>query len=291
MKKKEIAIIGLGLIGGSLGMALRASGRCRVTGIGRDARRLARARARGAADAVTTDLTAGVRDAAIVVICTPVDTIAPTVKKILPYVKRGAVITDAGSVKGPVVEAVDKLLAGSDGTVFVGGHPMAGIERSGIENATAGLFRGAAVALTPGQRTPANAVRGVAALWRAAGARVVVLPPREHDRVVALVSHLPHVLAFMLSRAAGEVNRKHGMAAALAAGSFRDATRVAESNPRDWAAICCQNRAEIVRAIDDFSARLRQLVRCAGNAAALEQVFIAARTAHRTVVPTGKTRR
>jgi prephenate dehydrogenase len=282
---KKVAIIGVGLIGGSLGMALRSSKRYRVTGIGRDARRLALARRKGAADTVTTDWAGGVRDADIIVICTPVDLISGVVEKILPHIKAGAIVTDAGSVKTQVLRDVQKLLKRKPAAhvSFVGAHPMAGAEKSGVEHASRRLFCGATVVLTPGN-APAPAIKSVAGLWRAVGGRVVTMPSREHDRVVALTSHLPHLLAFTLCLNAGGRGRGKARVGDLVAGSFRDATRVADANPRDWAAICNYNKDELKAAVRCFVRRLMQLTNSTADVRKTEAFFTEARTARRELL-------
>lgn len=249
---KKIAIIGVGLIGGSLGMALRRhQKKYFVTGIGRNEGKLNAALRSGAIDEATTDMGCGVAEADVVVICTPVDTIADTVRQILPLVKPGAIITDAGSVKVSVITEVKKVFARFSGKrsslpVFIGGHPMAGCEKNGIDHASPGLYTGATVVLTPAAAASTAAGRAVSRLWQDAGASVVFMDEGRHDRIVAATSHLPHCLAFSLCRIAA---RAPG-AEKLLAGSFRDATRVAGSNSRDWAVICAANRKEVGRAID-----------------------------------------
>lgn len=269
---KKIAIIGVGLIGGSLGMALRRHHKKYfVTGIGRSEEKLRAALRSGAVDEATTDMGCGVKEADIVVICTPVDTIAATVRQMLPFVKPGAIITDAGSVKGPVVADVKKVLARFPGTpssraVFIGGHPMAGSEKNGVDHARAALYDGASVVLTPATAASSAAGRALSRLWHDAGASVIFMDAGRHDRIVAATSHLPHCLAFSLCRIAA---RAPG-AEKLLAGSFRDATRVAASSSRDWAVICSANRREVGRAIDAMINELTHIRRTLAGTKKLE---------------------
>jgi prephenate dehydrogenase len=287
---KNVSIIGAGLIGGSLGLALKskAGRKYRVTAVGRNPVKLRLAKKMRAADSFTTDIGEGVSGADIIVVCTPVDLIAPTVKKLLPFVKPGAVITDAGGAKGRVVKDVKKLFAAAKGpgrsASFVGAHPMAGSEKYGITAAKAGLYASATVALTPEKATPKKAVAEVAGMWKAAGAKVVYMSPAEHDRIVALVSHLPHVLAFNLNLALEKLERGIPGAARLAAGSFRDMTRIASSNTRDWAVICGANRAEIAKAIDGFIKELMTVKKILANTGKAEERFEKAKAARQKLL-------
>ena len=288
---KTVAIIGVGLIGGSLGMALRAGRGFLVRGIGRNRRKLALSKKLGAVDEYTTDYAAGLAEADIVVICTPVDAIADAVEKIIPFVKPGAVITDAGSSKKEVTDRVGGILkkkgAGSPGLpVFVGAHPMAGSEKAGVRFSRPDLFRGATVAVTVETGRSGRAVREIAALWRKTGAKVVKMSPGMHDRIVASTSHLPHVIAFNLCLAAGSLGRDLPRAHGLMAGSFRDLTRIADSNPRDWAAICRSNRRELEKTIDAFVALLKDARNTLSNANKLEKMFVKAKAARHKLLHT-----
>ena len=287
---KNISIIGAGLIGGSLGLALksRAGRKYRVTAVGRNIVKLKLAKKMRAADSFTTDMAEGVRNADIIVICTPVDLIAPTVKKILPFVKPGTVITDVGSVKGSVLKDVKNVFLSAKRYAlyanFVGAHPMAGSEKYGIAAAKPGLYASATVALAPERSTPKKALAEVANMWKAAGAKIVYMSPAEHDRTVALVSHLPHVMAFNLNIALEKLERDIPGAARLAAGSFRDMTRIAASNTRDWAVICGANRIEIAKAIDCFVKELTAVKRILADTGKAEKRFEKAKAARQKLL-------
>jgi prephenate dehydrogenase len=277
---KNISIIGMGLIGGSLGLALKkkAPNKYRITGLGRHIQKLKTAKQMKAADVVTIDEAAGVKDADIVVICTPVNVIAATVKNILPFVKAGAIITDAGSVKGSVLKEVQKVLQLSQisnlkSVAFVGAHPMAGSEKYGITAARAGLYEGATVVLTPENSTSKKALGEVKAMWKDAGANTLCLGASAHDKIVALVSHLPHVIAFNLCAELDKLTKTSKLAPKLAAGSFKDLTRVASSNPSDWAVICGANKTALSDAIDSFIKELRAVKRSLNNNGKTEQRF------------------
>jgi len=286
---KKIAIIGVGLIGGSLGMALRAksAGAYRVIGLGRNEKKLKLAKRLGAVDDFTTDWAKGVKDADIVVVCTPVDLIAESVRRILPFIKQGAIITDVGSVKASVAKEVQKVLSRlpspvSRLPVFIGGHPLAGAERSGVESASASLFNKASVVLVGARGS--SALGAIIKMWKKTGADVIVMEPERHDRIVSTTSHLPHVLAFNLCLAVKSLQGKDPQASRLLAGSFKDMTRVADSNPRDWAAICHNNRQEIARAIDSYTKELAKIKNSLSDTGKLEVIFTSAKAARKNIL-------
>jgi prephenate dehydrogenase len=238
--QRRAAVVGTGLIGGSIGLALRARG-WHVTGRDLDPDRAGRALALGALDAVGDD-----PDAEITFVATPVSAVVEEARSAL---KSGGVVTDVGSVKGPIV-------AGVDDARFVGGHPMAGSEQEGVEGATADLFDGATWVLTPRVDTDPTAYTTVRSVVTAMGAEVVALPPERHDELVALVSHVPHLAAAALMVLAAEGAEEHAALLRLAAGGFRDMTRVAAGHPGIWPDICAENRAAIVEALDRLVAAL-----------------------------------
>ncbi len=255
----RVCVVGVGLIGGSLGMALRRRpGRAyHVTGLGRDAARLRQAVRRGAVDDAFADPRAALQDADIVVFCVPVQSIVPMARRLLPFIKRGAVLTDVGSVKGSVQAGMKKLLARRRDLAFVGAHPMAGSERAGVENARHDLFKGATCAIE--RSAPARALSVVRRLWRDAGATCVEIDARRHDDLLALTSHLPHLLSFSLFSQAASAARKDRRVRSFVAGSFRDMTRVAGSNPDIWSGILEMNRDAIARALKEFFSNLLRL--------------------------------
>jgi prephenate dehydrogenase len=251
--KPTVAIIGVGLIGGSLGMALRRSGKYRVVGIGRDAKRLRKAKQLGAVDEFTTRLS-DVISADVVVIGSPVDTVAPMFERIVPFLKPGAIVTDVGSVKGPIMDAVKRVERPAS-IHFVGGHPLAGSHKTGVEAASSRLFAGSTVVLVSAASKPLRALK---TLWNAAGANVQVMTAEQHDRAVALISHLPHAIAHALVHAfASRADRRR--IAPLLAGSFRDGTRVASSDPEQWAQILRANAAAIREALKFFRFELDRI--------------------------------
>ena len=232
-------VIGTGLIGGSVGMALRSAG-WHVTGTDADPGTAARAVALGALDAVGED-----HDADLVVVATPVHVAAGIIGRVLGDHgwNPAAVVTDVGSVKGPLVAAVDRPR-------FVGGHPMAGSEQVGIGGASAELFVGATWVLTPTPSTDPAAYAKVRAVLAEFGANVVALDPAEHDSLVAVVSHVPHLTAATLMALAADLGEEHGALLQLAAGGFRDMTRIAAGQPAIWPGICDDNATAIVETLD-----------------------------------------
>lgn len=269
----RITIIGLGLIGGSLGMAIRKKRLARrVVGFSRKAATLKAARRKGAIDSGSTDLRASVADADLVVLATPVDSIVPLAKRIARWMKPGGVITDVGSTKAAIVAALDKSLPKA--VAFVGCHPVAGSEQRGIEAACADLFDGSFCVLTPTRKTQAKALSRVAALWKPLVSEVVILNPKRHDRLLAAASHLPHLLAFSL---AGAVTPE-GLPQAPR--SFLDMTRIAKSDPDLWDDILLSNRHELIKLMDRFARQWQALRRtlAANDGPALRKILAHAKT-------------
>ena len=254
MPFERAAIVGVGLIGGSLALAARAAGLIgEVVGLGRSAANLDVARQRGIIDHAVQD-PAAIGPVDLVVLAVPVRSTARMAAALLPHLRPGTVVTDVGSVKGEVVAQCEAALPAD--RPFVGGHPIAGSERAGAAAADAGLFRGAPCVLTPTARTDATALVAVRALWEGVGARVSEMTPAAHDRALAWVSHLPHVVAYAL---VGALAGADGQLAALAGGSWRDATRVAASPAELWRDIFLANREAVLAATDAFGAEVARL--------------------------------
>ena len=256
---ERLAIVGVGLLGGSVAKAARARGIARrIVGVGRDLARLDPALRDGALDHATTDVAAGVAAADRIVLGAPVLANEVLLARVWQAAPVGAVITDVGSTKRGIVAAAARLAAGRPDVRFVGSHPMAGSEQSGYRVARADLFDGATVVVTPTEVTDAQAVKGVIEFWAALGAQVVTLEPDTHDRAVAAISHLPHMVAWALVDA---VARFEPDALALAARGFKDTTRIAAADPDMWREVLVGNReavqasvAAFRRALDDLEA-------------------------------------
>ena len=246
----QVTIIGLGLIGGSLGMALKRGRLARtVYGIDRDPRTVREAKAKGAVDQGSIQWSAGLKEAGLVVIATFPSCVADVAQEVAQSTRHSFILTDVASTKEEIVRQLDRLLP--DRISFVGGHPMAGSERSGIGAATGTLFHSAPCIVTPTSRTAPRALSRVRALWGRVGGRVVSLAPSVHDTLVAQVSHVPHLVAAALVLAADP------KALRISGGGFADATRVALSDPRLWEQVCRTNRDEIVKSLDRFLKELK----------------------------------
>jgi prephenate dehydrogenase len=246
---QHLTIVGVGLIGGSIGLAAKKRGLAlRVHGVGRDVNKLEAARRLGALDEYHLELAPAVRAADLAIFCTPVSRIAAQILEVAPHCRAGALLTDAGSTKRDLVQAVEAGLPAE--ARFVGGHPLAGSEKKGAEHADADLFVDRWTVLTPTEKTPVSAVEDVRAFWQALGARVRILSPEDHDRALALTSHLPHLVAAALAGILPENLRD------LTATGFRDTTRVASGDPEVWTPIFQHNRAAVLSALVQLMERL-----------------------------------
>lgn len=277
----RVAILGLGLMGGSLGMALRAAGGARVVA-GYDATPgvAGRARARGAVDVACASLAEVVTGADLVVLAAPVNDIMHMMQDIAPHLTDEVVVTDLGSTKTKVLSASERNLPFPHN--FIGGHPMTGGERSGIEAADAGLYRGCHWCLARSSRTSNAALKRVQAMAECAGAHPFVVEATAHDAAVAAISHLPLVAASALVLAATE-SHQWKLARTLAAGGFRDTTRVASGDPHMARDICLTNAQPLLDCLDTYLRMLHSLRdRIAQEDASIEDVFIAAKRARDT---------
>jgi prephenate dehydrogenase len=271
----RLAILGVGLIGGSLALALKAAGAVgEVVGIGRGLANLEKALELGVVDRITRDAAEGVRDADLVFLATPVLALPEAAAAIAPHLKRGAILTDGGSVKGSVARAIEPLLP--PGVHFVPGHPIAGTEKSGAEAAFATLYRGRRCILTPTDRTDRDALDLVRQVWETTGSEVVLMDVEKHDRVLAAISHLPHMVAYSLVNAVSTYDRYEENILEYSAGGFRDFTRIASSDPTMWRDIALTNRdalLEMMERFERFFAELKEDVR-SGEGEKLFEFFL-----------------
>jgi prephenate dehydrogenase len=253
----ETVIVGPGLIGGSLGLALKARGLSRrVIGVGRRQTSLERALAMGAVDEVSLDAPASVGRADLVVLATSVGLAPKQAAELLPRMRPEAVLTDVGSVKVPIRDAIAECLDGAaSGPCFVGGHPIAGSEQRGVDAARVDLFQGAVCLLTPDVRTDPDerALSAVREMWKGVGGRVIEMSAERHDRLLAEISHLPHIVASCLMNAASDE------ALEVAGRGFLDATRIASGDADLWKDICLANKEELSRALGLLGGALREL--------------------------------
>lgn len=276
----KLAIVGVGLIGGSLARALREAGGCRdIVGCGRDRAQLDKAVALGVIDRATTDPLEAVADADVVVLAVPVGAIGTVYGQLADGLSPDTVVTDVGSTKGSVVAAV-RAAAGALPANFVPGHPIAGTEKSGVEASFATLFEGRRVILTPHESTHAEAVARVRAMWEACGAEVTTMGIAHHDEVLAATSHLPHMLAYALVDTLARMEDRTEVFA-YAAGGFRDFSRIASSDPTMWHDICLANREALLAMLERFGADLARLTEAVreGDSKYLKKTFTRAKTA------------
>jgi cyclohexadieny/prephenate dehydrogenase len=255
MTFSKLAIIGPGLLGGSIAMATR--GKNPGAHISIWARRDEAVRdvgKRGIADFVSTDLEAVTADADMIVFCVPIGVMAPLAEKMAAFVSRRALITDVGSVKAPVVESLGRIFFNR--ARFIGSHPMAGSEQTGIDAARADLFEGAVCILTPEKTSPAEDVEETRQFWTMLGCQPRILPPAEHDEVIALVSHLPHLIAATLVNL---VCAQNPNSLNFCGNGFRDTTRVASGSPGMWTEIFGGNREQVKKSIRAMIGKLEQV--------------------------------
>tara|TARA_B100000809_G_scaffold229757_1_gene243616 strand:- start:7118 stop:8008 length:891 start_codon:yes stop_codon:yes gene_type:complete len=261
---KNITILGVGLIGGSLGLALKENGfKGQITGLGRRIETLNIALERNVVDFATTDFKLGVETADLLIIGTPVSLIPQMVKRISEQIpnKKSLFVTDAGSVKTQVVREIDNFLNIQDYTHihFVGSHPMAGSERTSVAAARADLFNSAKCIVTPSMHTSSIAIQVVKDLWEFVGGDTIVLSPTDHDYLVAGASHLPHLIASVLTQTTQSVQTESLRAIELAATGFRDTTRIAAGSPEIWRDVFLQNAEFLIPMVKSTIQTLEQL--------------------------------
>lgn len=271
-----IAIIGVGLIGGSIGMTAKARSLARrVIGIGSNRRKLHRAKELAAVDIYTTDLLDGVAEADLIFICTPVLAVLPTIKAIAPALKEGAIVTDVGGTKFEITKAADAALP--EGRSFVGGHPMIGLQDGEVEAAIPYLFLKSTYIITPTGSTDVRALDSLVNFAEAIGSQAVLMSPEEHDRSAAIVGHLPHILSASILRLAEEEQSDNIFR--LAEESFRDMAKGAVSPPGTWVDICLSNKEEIISAMKRFENILAEVRKAIeeGDTKEIEHLFSEAR--------------
>jgi len=275
---RKITIVGVGLLGGSLGLAARKRRLAsEIAGYARRQKTIAECEKIGALDYATTDLLAAVSGADLVILCTPLAQMRTLAEQFLPALKRGAIVTDVGSVKAEVVRELE-LLTAKIGAHFVGSHPMAGGEKMGVLAAKADLYANAVCVVTPTKKSNAGAVRKVEQFWKSLGARTLRLDAAKHDLLVSRTSHLPHVAAAALASLI--LDPKHPKSqTSLCATGFRDTTRIASGSPEMWRDIALANRKNVSRSVDAFVAELKrfQTALKKGDVKTVEKFFATAK--------------
>ncbi|MCU7809174.1 MAG: prephenate dehydrogenase/arogenate dehydrogenase family protein [Candidatus Thiodiazotropha sp. (ex Semelilucina semeliformis)] len=277
---ERLAVIGVGLIGGSVALALRETGSVKtVVGCGRSEENLIQAKRLGIVDHYTHDVGEAVEGADMVLLAVPLGAMRETLSGMRDHLQSDAVVTDAGSVKGSVIEDLREVF-GEVPSWFVPGHPIAGTERSGADAAFASLYQNRRVILTPTSETEAKAVSRVAEMWRQCGADITRMPVAHHDEILAATSHLPHMLAFSLVDSLARL-KENDEIFRYAAGGFRDFTRIASSNPVMWRDICLANQDHLSVMLTRFADELHELAATLdrGDSEGLLEIFERAKQA------------
>ena len=255
---KTITIIGVGLIGGSFARVCKKKKLAdRIIGFGRDEENLKRAVGLNVIDSYTLNLKDAVSNSDFILLATPVSTIIEIAKEMMPYLKKVAIVTDAGSVKGEIVREIDEIL--SKEIFFVGAHPIAGTEKSGVEASFVELFEGHRCVVTPTLKTDPVALEKVKEIWSETGAEVILMDADKHDRYLAAISHLPHAVAYALVNSVGGLDEKEKGILSFSAGGFRDFTRIAASHPAMWRDIFLMNKKNVVDMISLFQSTLENI--------------------------------
>ena len=287
---ERVAFIGFGLIGSSLARVIKRDGLARhIVASARTERTLETALRLGIADSVEIDAAEAVRDADLVVICTPISTYGAIAERIAPNLKPGAIVTDVGSVKSAVIKAVAPHLP--DGVQFVPGHPIAGTENSGPESGFDTLFENRWFLVTPPAGTDPAAVERVSELWRRAGSMIQVMDPVHHDHVLAITSHIPHLIAFTIVGTATDLeDHLKSEVVKYSAAGFRDFTRIAASDPVMWRDVFLNNRDAVLEMLGRLTEDLSGLQRAirVGDGETLEKLFARTREIRRGVVDAGQ---
>jgi len=275
----KVSIIGLGLIGGSIGLAIkRTNPNIMVAGIDVNRDNIQIALKRKAIDEGCSDLKTGVSGADIVFLATPINTMYEIVPQIIPYLKNQVILTDVGSCKTEIINTLEKILPPD--FYFVGGHPMAGSEQAGMANADPYLLENAVYVLTPTENTNQNAVKVLSRLIETMGANVITMDPARHDFIVAVVSHLPHLIAVNLVNTVGQYAEQDELTLMLAAGGFRDTTRIAMGHENIWTDIFKNNAETILEVLKSFNNNLVRFESLIANGSYLELRQLIAKARH-----------
>ncbi|MEW6001363.1 MAG: prephenate dehydrogenase/arogenate dehydrogenase family protein [Nitrospirota bacterium] len=252
---KKVTILGVGLLGASFALAMKKYKLCvEVMGFGRREENLLKAKKRGIIDSFDLDPVKVCHGADLIIFATPVGSFIDITRRIVSSLKKGSIVTDVGSVKGRLVRDMEALMP--EGVYFIGGHPIAGSDRSGIETASADIFFGAKCIITPTERTDRDALEKIIRLWETFGSVVKTIDPDEHDRVYASVSHLPHLLAYAIVNTVADIDRSF---LKFSGQGFLDTTRIASSSPELWRDICLLNRDNLLESLEVFKNSLERL--------------------------------
>ena len=255
----HVSIVGVGLLGGSLAKVMRKLGLAKsLVGYGRSKANLEEAKNLGIIDHVASNIQSAVKDADLIVLCSPVQAMSQLVIKMTPHIKPGCLVTDVGSVKEPLVREVEALIPKD--VFFVGSHPIAGSEKSGFRVSSDTLFKGTRCIVTPTDKTAPFALKRVIELWKNVGMQVSTMDVKEHDFIFGAVSHLPHVLIFALMNTLGSLKSdNHDEITSFSGAGLKDITRIAGSEPMMWRDICISNKDSILHCLDRFQKTLNHL--------------------------------
>lgn len=255
---ERMAIVGVGLIGGSLAKAVKEKNLAgEILGIGRSEERLARAKDQGIIDGYSVQVDDTVSKADLIVVATPVGIIIDWIKKMIPFLKKETIVTDVGSVKKQIVDRVEEFIP--DSFYFVGSHPIAGTENSGFEASFPTLFEGRKCIITPVATTNPKALERVKELWTRVGSTVVCMDAEKHDEVLAAVSHLPHIIAYSMVNSLLKIEGFEESILSFSAGGFKDFTRIAASHSEMWRDIALMNKDKLIPVIKLFQDYLNEL--------------------------------
>ena len=256
---KQMTILGVGLIGASLAQACaQRKLAARIVGFGRNADNLKKAEGRNIIHAGSTDMKTAVGGSDLIVLCTPVGSLVERVREMIPFLQDGCIITDTGSVKGTLVQEIDALI--TDRIHYVGAHPIAGGEQSGMDASSPDLLTGAKCIITPTANTQAQALERITAFWDAVGMHTLAMNPEEHDTIFGALSHLPHIVAYALMNTVAEVKTEHHNGILPMSGNgLKDITRIASSDPVMWRDICLYNKRPVVKLINQFQESLENI--------------------------------
>lgn len=274
-KFQKITILGVGLIGGSFALALKKKKLCgHIVGFGRSEKNLKRAKNKKIIDSYELDPITACKDSDLILFATPVGFFIELTEKIKDSLKFGAIVTDVGSVKGKLVYDMEKILP--ETVYFVGGHPIAGSDQSGIDAASAEIFKNAKCIITPTNKTNKNAMNSIISIWKTLGSIVKIIDPYEHDRIYGAISHLPHVIAYNLVNTVAEIDSSYLL---FSGQGFKDTTRIASSHHELWRDICILNRKNLLKYIEVFIKNLDKFKKhlTASDAKSIEKDFINAR--------------
>ncbi|ESZ26832.1 MULTISPECIES: prephenate/arogenate dehydrogenase family protein [unclassified Mesorhizobium] len=287
---EKIALVGIGLIGSSLARVIRREGLARHVAIStRSAATLARAEELGLGDSYTTDAKEAVRDADLVVISVPVGSSGAVAEEIAPALKKGAILTDVGSTKASVIAQMQPYVP--EGVHFIPGHPLAGTEKSGPDAGFADLFDNRWCIFTPLPDTDADALERLSEFWRRCGANIDTMDPQHHDMTLAIVSHLPHIIAYNIVGTADDLQSvTKSEVIKYSASGFRDFTRLAASDPTMWRDVCLHNKDAILEMLARFSEDLASLQRAIrwGDGEKLFDLFTRTRAVRRSIIEAGQ---